>query len=261
MSRGTQGRKGRAVERSEDRLLGGRVRLVQSRQGYRAAVDPVLLAASLRAQPGMRLLDLGCGSGAVGLCVAARVPGVDVFGLEAGADMAVLAEENYAAAGIAPARVVRGRLPDWPPGLERQSFELVTANPPYLDPARHRLPPEAQRAAAHGLADTTLADWTATAACALRPGGLFAMVQRADRLQEILASLGRGWGAVTVLPIQPGAGREAVRVIVQARRNRKSPLRLLPPLVLHGEQGQFTEAATAILRDAAPLLMETPPCR
>lgn len=246
-------------EHSEDSLLGGRVALRQSRQGYRAAVDPVLLAATLPLRPGARLLDLGCGSGAVGLCARARLAGLDLWGLEAAADMRALADDNYAANGADPAQVVAAMLPDWPAALARQSFDLAVANPPYLDPVRHRLPPEAQRAAAHGLAaGTTLADWSQAAARALRPGGLFATIQRADRLPEILDTLGRGWGAVTVLPIQPRAAAAAVRVVVQARRGRKTPFLLLPPLVLHGEDGQFTSQAQAILRDAAPLPMEPP---
>lgn len=52
-----------AVETTEDALLGGRVRLLQPRRGYRVAVDPVLLAAAVDARPGERVLDLGCGTG------------------------------------------------------------------------------------------------------------------------------------------------------------------------------------------------------
>ena len=60
---------------TEDRLLGGKVRLRQPRDGYRAAIDPVLLAASVPAKPGERVLDLGTGAGAAALCLMARVEG------------------------------------------------------------------------------------------------------------------------------------------------------------------------------------------
>ena len=61
-------------ETREDRLLGGRVRLIQPLSGYRAATDPVLLAAAVAARPGERVLDLGCGDGASSFCLAERVP-------------------------------------------------------------------------------------------------------------------------------------------------------------------------------------------
>ena len=94
-----------------DRLLGGRVVLAQPRQGYRAAIDPVLLAAATPAAAGERVLDLGCGAGAASLCLAARVPAVVVIGLELQPELASLAEQNAAANGLADrVRIVRGDL-------------------------------------------------------------------------------------------------------------------------------------------------------
>ena len=74
----------RAVEPTftEDRLLGGRVQLRQPVDGYRAAIDPVFLAASVPAEPHQLILDVGCGQGAAMFCLAARVPHCRVVGLE-----------------------------------------------------------------------------------------------------------------------------------------------------------------------------------
>ena len=57
---------------TEDRLLGGRIRLKQPAAGYRVAIDPVFLAAAVPAEPHQLVLDVGCGAGAAMLCVAAR---------------------------------------------------------------------------------------------------------------------------------------------------------------------------------------------
>ncbi|MBC8158750.1 MAG: methyltransferase, partial [Alphaproteobacteria bacterium] len=66
---------------SEDAVLGGRVRLFQPVSGYRAAIDPVLLAASIQAGGNEQVLDVGCGVGAVALCLAARLKDVRVYGI------------------------------------------------------------------------------------------------------------------------------------------------------------------------------------
>ena len=79
---------------SQDALLGGRVRLYQPTRGYRAAIDPVLLAAAVPATAGSRVLDLGCGVGAAALCLLARVPEARVTGLELQPELAELAERN-----------------------------------------------------------------------------------------------------------------------------------------------------------------------
>lgn len=85
---------------TEDALLGGRVRLLQPSRGYRVAVDAVLLAAAIETVPGDRVLDLGAGVGAVGLCLAARVPGCTIVGIELQAGLAALAVRNAALNGI-----------------------------------------------------------------------------------------------------------------------------------------------------------------
>ena len=72
------------------------------------------------------------------------------------------------------------------------------------------------------------------------------MIQRADRLADILRHVA-GLGAVTVVPIWPKAGEAAARVIVRVRLGRRTPLRLLSGLVLHDEDGRYTDAAAAIL--------------
>ena len=68
-------------ELSDDRLLGGRLRFSQPRRGYRTAIDPVLLAAAVAAESAETVLDVGTGTGATALCLAARVPGCMVVGL------------------------------------------------------------------------------------------------------------------------------------------------------------------------------------
>jgi tRNA1Val (adenine37-N6)-methyltransferase len=60
---------------SDDKFLMGRLRLLQPLRGYRAATDPVLLAAACPATPGQSVLDLGCGAGAAALCLATACRG------------------------------------------------------------------------------------------------------------------------------------------------------------------------------------------
>ena len=88
---------------TEDRLLGGRVHLSQPANGYRAAIDPVLLAAASPARPGERVLELGAGAGAASLCLAARVPGVCIEGLERDGVTVALARANAARNAFQPA--------------------------------------------------------------------------------------------------------------------------------------------------------------
>src|SRR5687767_3440886 len=85
---------------STDTLLGGRLRLFQPRRGYRVAIDPVLLAAAVAAEAGERVLDAGAGTGAASLCLAARVPGCAVTGVDRDLELLALATANARANGL-----------------------------------------------------------------------------------------------------------------------------------------------------------------
>ena len=58
-----------ATNFSTDDFLGGKLRVKQPKKGYRAGIDPVLLAASVNAHIGDNILDLGCGVGVASLCL------------------------------------------------------------------------------------------------------------------------------------------------------------------------------------------------
>ncbi len=238
------------MQTTEDQLLGGRVTLIQSKDGYRAAVDPVLLAAAVPARPGDRVADLGCGAGAVFACIAARVPTVEVVGVERDPAMADLARRNLEAAGAA-GRIETGDLTELAGDWELAAIDHVAANPPYLPLERADPSPQPGRAAA-GVEDSgNLADWIAVARRCLRHRGTLTLVQRADRLDAVLAALGPGFGSVTVFPLWPKAGREAGRILARTVKGGRAPLRLCAGLVLHTADGSYTKAAEAVLRGDA----------
>lgn len=236
---------------TEDRLLGGRVLLRQPVQGFRAGLDGVLLAAFVPASPGQRVLEAGCGSGAVFLCLAARVPGLAVAAIEREPHMAALARANAAANGVA-ALVTEGDVADIALARGITPCEHAFANPPYWPDGTP--PPGAIRRAATHEGGAGLAAWAAFLAAGLRAGGTASLVLPAARFDAGLAALrSAGFGSVTLLPIAPRAGVPAKRVLLRARRGGRGPARILPALVLHEEDGAFTMAAQAVLRDAKAL--------
>ena len=234
---------------TEDALLGGRVKLMQPARGYRVAVDAVLLAAAVDAGPDARILDLGAGVGAVGLCIAARLPGCTILGVELQATLAGLAARNAALNGM-EARV-HTLLHDLasPLPLDCGPFDRVVTNPPYLAAAVADPSPNASKALATVESSADLARWLSVATGAVKSAGSLFVIHRSDRLEELVDLLARlGWGDVTVKRLPPAA-----RILVRARRADRPTRHDAPPLTLHRPDGRYTDEAEAILRHAGAL--------
>ena len=245
---------GAQAQAAGDLLLGGRIRLSQSGRGYRAGLDAALLAAACDAGVGQRVLDLGCGPGAVMLAAAIRRPEARFTGLDRDPEGIALALGNIAANGLedrveAICADVGARFSS----LGLDPFDAALCNPPFFDdPASLRAPAPARRGAY--IADDGLEAWIGFLMKAVRQGGSITLIHRADRLGDILALLSGKAGSVRIRPVQPFADQPAKRVVVRAVKSGKAPLMLLPALVLHDRSGaKHTPQAEAILRGEAAL--------
>lgn len=239
-----------------DRLLGGRVSLSQPARGYRVAIDPVLLAAAVPARAGERVLDAGAGTGAAALCLARRVPGCHVVGVELQPALQRLAAANVVQNDLGDrVEMLAGDLVQPPSRLAWGSFDHVMTNPPHLAAPATSAPPLAERAIAYVEGRVPLRDWLRACLRMLRPGGMLTVIHRADRLGDLLASLGSSVGGLVVFPLWPGQDKPAKRVLLQGCKGSRAPLALTPGLVLHAADGRPSVAAEAVLRHGEALLL------
>jgi tRNA1(Val) A37 N6-methylase TrmN6 len=233
-------------------LLGGRVLLDQGGAGLRATIDPVLLAAAVPAKAGEAVLEAGTGVGTASLCLLARVPGARAVGVESDAAQAMRAAENAALNGWSERfAAIAGDVTD--PATARAAaghgpFAHAMANPPWFSGGSKPIEP-ARRLAKHG-GGRDLARWIAFLARRVGPRGSVTLILPTALLPEALAGLEAARiGSPAVLPLWPHAGEAAKRVILSGRKGGRSPCRVLAGLVLHRQDGGFTAAAEAVLRD------------
>ena len=242
---------------TEITLLGGRVRLlVTATGGFRPGLDAVLLAAACPAREGERVLDMGCGTFAAGLCLAARVKKVQLTGAEIVPEMADLARRNAALnEPIAPAKIVCTDILSTHSDLPTRGFGHVICNPPYLESGTYMASPDDLRAHAMGHRDDEgdLGAWIRAAHKVLISKGSLTLIHRADQMDHVIQALGRMFGDITIIPFWPHANEPARRVIVRAFKDRRGPLTLHPGVILHGPDEAWTPAAHAILADGAEL--------
>jgi tRNA1(Val) A37 N6-methylase TrmN6 len=244
---------------STDEFLGGRLSIIQPRGGHRAGSDAVFLAAAVPAKSGERVLDIGAGVGVAGLCLLARVPGIAVTAVEVEPGLAALAGENAMRNGFtaqfqvvtadvtAPGKALAAA------GLKAESYDHVIANPPFHTEGSVRAAPDAARAFAHVMSKGGLAAWVRFFAAMAKPGALLTLIHRPDCLGELLARLDGRFGDIAVFPLFAKTDEPAPRIIVQAKKGSRAGLSLLQGLVLHHQDGRYTDEAEAVLRSGETL--------
>ncbi|MBL9202134.1 MAG: peptide chain release factor N(5)-glutamine methyltransferase [Opitutaceae bacterium] len=145
-----------------------------------------------------RILDLGTGSGAIAIALAAMLPAAVVTAVDVSAEALTLARENASANGVGE-RV--GFLEsDWFTAVLAEKFDLIVANPPYLSAEETATTAPEVRGHEPAVALTSpgggldhLARIIAESPRVLAPGGLLALetgIAQHARLGELAAAAG-----------------------------------------------------------------------
>jgi tRNA1Val (adenine37-N6)-methyltransferase len=231
-----------------DRFLGGRVTAAQPADGFRAGHDTVLLAAAVPADRNSAVLELGSGAGVASLCLAARVPGARITGIEIDPELVRIANENASRNAVADrVSFMTADISDI--SMKPGSFDHVFFNPPF-HPDTGQISPIGARDRATRDTAGAVAHWTRRALLLARHGGTVTAIVRADRVGDILIA-GAGYNGI-VFPLLPRAGAEPKRTVVRLETTNGT-VAIDAGLILHELDGRNTEAAENVLRHAAPL--------
>jgi tRNA1(Val) A37 N6-methylase TrmN6 len=250
-----------AVRCTDDAFLGGALQVLQPKDGYRAGIDAVLLAAAVPARAGLseHVLDIGSGAGVVGLAVARRIGDVRVTMIERDAAQVELGRANIIRNNLLErVRIFEGDLrqplselgnADSQIGL----FHHVAANPPFHVEGKGTVSRSTMKVAANEMPAGNLELWLRFMASMTHPNGTATMVHKADALTEVLTAFSSRFGSLVVLPIHPRTGAPANRVLVQGIKGSRAPLQVASGLALHNSDNSFRPELEAILRHGAAL--------
>ena len=240
-----------------DDFLSGAIKVAQPKLGYRAGIDPILLAASIPAKSGQTVLELGCGVGTASLALAHRVTDLSITGVEVQERYSELARQNAYLNNL-PFSVVCADLTALPGEIRDQQFDHVFANPPYFDRSSSTRSDDGGRDRAMGESDE-LGIWLSVAAKRVKPKGYAHFIFRTERMDEFLRLLPASLGSRVITPIVPRQGRESTLFMAHARKNGRALFRLESPLILHKgafhqQDGEdYSQKISKVLRDGDAL--------
>lgn len=220
-------------ERIDD-LLTHDMGIIQSDEVFSFSLDAVLLARFCSVPQRGRIADLCTGNGVVPLLLSTRTNAA-IVGVEIQPRLAAMAARSVELNGLQERiRMIEADLKTVHNELGYGQFDLVTVNPPYMPAASGDHKGNPYIAAARHELYCTLDDVLAACSRLVRTGGKVAMVHRPSRLADIVC----GMRGVRLEPkrirfIHPRAGEEANMVLIEAIRDGKPEVRLLPPLIVH----------------------------
>lgn len=223
-------------------------RFVYDDRLFRPGTDTFLLSSLPRLKAGMRVCDLGCGTGLLGLLLLQRQPNLRLTGVEIQETAAALArkvaEENGLTDRFAlchdDLRNVRNRFPTG-------SFDLVVCNPPYYPADSGRMAEDDAIRTARSEVSCTLEDICAAASYLLRWGGSFCLVHKPERLTDLLCALrAHGMEPKRLRFVCKDGTSAPSLLLLEGRRGGKPGLCVEAPLILQNPDGSSSREVDTI---------------
>lgn len=230
----------RPDESIDDLLLGG-LKLIQAREGYRFSLDAVLLAHFAELKGVAKAVDLGTGNGIIPLLLAHRSPTLAVTGIEIQAGMVERARRSVEYNDLQQRiEIIQDDIRKVEQIFSRGWAELVLSNPPFWRKGEGLLNNRPEEAIARHEIELELPELLAAAAYLLASRGKLVLIQRADRMLEIMDQLTN----YKLIPrrlrlVHPFADRDANLLLLEAEKNGKGKLQILSPLIIYEKPGTY----------------------
>lgn len=228
-------------ERLDDLEISG-LHIIQSPDKFCFGMDAVLLSGFAYAKRGEKVIDLGTGTGILPLLMYAKTEGEYFTGLEIQAESADMARRSVAGNEIDRIEIVEGDIKEVDKLFKRETFNVVTSNPPYMISEHGIANSDAPKQIARHEILCNLEDVVKAAAYLLKPKGKFFMVHRPFRLPEIFESLKKyKLEPKRMRLVYPSIDKEPNMVLIEAVKYGNPRLTVEKPLIVYAGNGKYTE--------------------
>ena len=240
-------------EETIDEILGGSLKIRQSKRGYRFNLDSLILAHFVSLKSRSVSLDLGCGNGIIALVLANRYPVSRWHGLEVQEGLATLAKKNVEQNGLGQRVIIdTGDARDIKKIYRPGFFDTIVFNPPYRKMDSGRINPLPEKAIARHEISGSLSHFLSAAKHALKPKGRVFTIYPATRLVELVSLFRKkDIEPKRMKLVYSDALSDAEFVLVEGRSGSREELKMEPPLFIYEEHKKYTQGMKNIFTDLA----------
>ena len=228
------------------------MKIVQDDNYFNFSLDSVLLPNFITINSNTKkILDLGTGNAPIPM-ILTTLTDAKIYGIELQKEIYDLAVESV---GINKLNdritLINDNMKNLDKYFEVNSFDIIVSNPPYFKlNEKSNINESIQKTIARHEKEITLSEIVQIAKRFLNNNGTFAMVHRTDRLIEIIEEFRKNnIEPKRIQLIYPKEGTESNMVLIEGRKNGNCGLKILPPLIAHKQDGEYTDEVKKLFQE------------
>lgn len=237
------------MERIDDLQYKG-LKIIQNTEGFCFGVDSVLLTEFARdMKKNKTIVDLGTGTGIIGILLSKKVEASKIIGVEIQKDVANMAKKSVELSNLQNIMQILNedvkKL-----SLEKNSFDYVVTNPPYKKKGTGIINREDKQIISRHETTVNLEEWIKVASQLLKDNGAIYMVHRPERLNEIIENLRKyRLEPKRIRFVYPKINKNSNLVLIKAVKYANSFLKVEKPLIIYNEDGTYTDEILKIYEE------------
>jgi len=222
--------------------------LIQSPKRFCFGADAVLLSDFAKVKKNDTVLDIGTGTGIIPILLEAKTNGEIFYGIEIQKDSAEMAERSVKLNNLDnKIKIINDDIKNLENHFGKSHFDVITTNPPYTNAGKGVVNDYSPKAIARHEILCTLNDIIKISSQFLKPNGHFFMIHKPERLAEIFNEMRlHKLEPKTLRFVYPKIDRAPTMVLIEGVRDGKPFLKVLPPLIMYGDDGKYTEEINKI---------------
>jgi tRNA1(Val) A37 N6-methylase TrmN6 len=228
------------------------LKIVQDDEWFNFSLDSVLLPNFVKIKKNdKKILDLGTGNAPIPM-ILSTMTDADIYGIELQKEVYELAVESLKANNLQDRiKIINDNIKNLDKYFEPNSFDVIVSNPPYFKyNEKSNINESIQKTIARHEKEITLSEIIFTAKKFLNNNGTFAMIHRTDRLIEIIEEFKKNnIEPKRIRLIYPKSGQESNMVLIEGRKNGNIGLKILPPLIAHNDNGEYTDEVKEMFKE------------
>ena len=226
-------------------LLNKNLKIIQRSDYFNFSIDSLLISEFVNIQKNTKkILDLGTGNAAIPLFLSKKTS-AKIYGIEIQEISYNLALRNININDLnEQIYIIYDNMKNYLNYFNMGSFDIVISNPPFfrINENTNFLNNLKQLSIARHEIEINLEELIKIASELVKDRGYFYLVHRADRLSEILNNLIKyRFEAKKIKFCYTTKYKNAKIVLIEAIKNGKTSLTILPPLIINKENGEYTD--------------------